>query len=232
MHISFVTPSNPLIPTPKVHQLNEEYGAKTVLKNTLKRSSKLNTLPTQKTDRTEQRFLLCVPCPFRKMALIPSWCVIKGWLGPWLCKDECCAEALMITTNNTTKWSWKEHETTTNSTKNSVLDFLMLITCDPPLWSTLNWYVQSLPDLALEVSLKYQGCSATLNALRIKGHSVYLWWSCLQLRRRKQKSIFWNTSLLWLIKWKHTWMLNFHYYMRAYVYIGFESKTSRYKWLA
>ena len=145
---------------------------KTVLKNNLKRSSKLITFQTPKNWQNWTTVPLCVPCPLREPCSDTKLMRNRGWLRPWLCKDECRAEALMITTNNTTKWSCKEHETTTNRIKKSFLDFLMVIPCDPPLWSTLNWYVQSLPDLALEVSLKYEGCSTTLNTPRIKGYSV------------------------------------------------------------
>ena len=139
----------------------------------------------------------------------------RGWLGPWLCKDECGAEALLINTHENYKWSWKEYETTTNSTKNSVLDFLMLITCDPPLWSTLNWYVQSLPDLALEVSLKYQGCSTTLNTPRIKGYSVAFDEVASNFEEENRKSIS-EIPLYWLITWQHTWT---SYYMGEAMYL-------------
>ena len=174
----------------------------------------------QKLTESEQQLLCAYLVPFVNRALIPSWCVTGGWLGPWLCKDECRAEALMITTNNTTKWSWKEHETTTNRTKNSVLDFLMLITCDPPLWSTRKRCVQSFPDLALEVSLKYQGCSATLNTRRIKGYSVAFDEVASNFREEENRKLFSEYLSITLINLKYK-LLNVHYYMRAYVYIEF-----------
>ena len=203
MHISFNTPPNPIIPTSKIHQLNETYCAKTVLKNNLKRSSKSITFQTPKTDRIWTTVTLCVPCPLREPCSDTKLMRNRGWLRPWLCKDECRAEALMITTNNTTKWSWKEHETTTNRTKNSVLDFLMLITCDPPLWSTRKRYVQSFPDLALEVSLKYQGCSATLNTRRIKGYSVAFDEVASNFREEENRKLFSEYLSITLINLKY-----------------------------
>ena len=128
MHISFTTQSNPIIPTPKVHQLNEEYGAKTVLKNTLKRSSKLITFPTQKTDRTEQRFLCAYLVPFVNRALIPSWCKTKGRFWPLLCNDSRCLTSLINYTHGSPKYFTNKPSGTQNRPRSHFLDFPMLMT--------------------------------------------------------------------------------------------------------
>ena len=73
-----------MIPKPKVHQLNEEYGAKTVFKNNLKRSSKSITFQTPKLTESEKKnftfnvfvFPFCTYLAlFVNRALIPSWCM-------------------------------------------------------------------------------------------------------------------------------------------------------------
>ena len=77
MHISFTTPPNPIIPKPNVSQLNEEYCAKIVLNNNLKRSSKLITFQTPKTDRIWKFFHLQCLCIFPSVRTLPSsWTVL------------------------------------------------------------------------------------------------------------------------------------------------------------